>query len=255
MKILLVNDDGYQSKGILALARTLSKEHEVIICAPKEERSGYSQSITIFSPLLVKKVERQDDLPCVTYYVDGTPADCCRIALSALCPDVDLVVTGINAGYNVSVDVLYSGTVGCATEALLQGKRALAVSVGGSDTLRYDGACAWAKKIVESRIIEKMPETVLLSLNVPSISPEEIKGIVEAPLYMHTLSVKRHLTMKEAQDKDWVMTRFNHPMTEEGKVDTAWLSRGYATLTPINMDRTAQACLNEIHHALCNLDA
>ena len=254
MKLLLVNDDGWQHEGIQTLARVLSEKHEVVLCAPMGERSASSQSINVRSPLLVQKVTAHD-LPCTVYYVDGSPADCTRMALTEICPDADLVVTGINAGYNVSVDTRYSGTVGCAMEALLQGKPALAVSAGGHPPYLYLPAARIAEKVVSMHLAEKMPAGIMLSLNVPSIPENEIQGIRVAPLHMDTLSpIGHHLSVSENENRNWYLTRFNHPFTEEGDVDTAYLSKGYAIITPLSMDMTAYGALDELKSALLQFE-
>lgn len=122
MNILLTNDDGYNSQGILLLKKLLSKYGKVVICAPRVGMSAKSCSITLHTPVHVNKEE--DDV----FVCDGTPADCVSFALSSLSIDFDLVVSGINHGLNISLDTMYSGTIGACLEALKFFKPTFAVS-------------------------------------------------------------------------------------------------------------------------------
>jgi 5'-nucleotidase len=126
MRILLSNDDGFQALGIRVLNERLrARGHETFVVAPNEEKSGNSHAMSFFLPLMVKRIDP------TTYSVHGTPADCVALALSDIMKDTkpDLVISGINNGYNVGRDINYSGTVGAATEGALEGHRAIAVSM------------------------------------------------------------------------------------------------------------------------------
>ena len=117
MRILLVNDDGIFAEGINILAKELTKNHEVYICAPKGEQSGMSQALSVGIPLRVK-VENLPISVKKAFSIDGRPADCTKLALEVLLKDeqIDMVISGINKGANLGTDVLYSGTVGAALE-------------------------------------------------------------------------------------------------------------------------------------------
>jgi 5'-nucleotidase len=126
MRVLLSNDDGYSAPGIQILAKALKDAgHDVWIVAPNEEKSGNSHAISILRPLLTKQIEER------TFAVFGTPADAVAVGLAGVLKDCkpDVVISGINNGYNVGRDVNYSGTVGAATEAALEGYKAIAVSM------------------------------------------------------------------------------------------------------------------------------
>ena len=122
MNILLTNDDGYCSSGIKLLKNKLSKYGKVVIVAPKQAMSAKSVSITLGVPVEVKKVEED------VFYLDGTPADCVAFGLSSLNIDFDLVVSGCNDGFNISYDIMYSGTVGACLQALTYQIPAIAIS-------------------------------------------------------------------------------------------------------------------------------
>lgn len=132
MRILITNDDGYDSPGLMALARSLAPGHEIVIVAPDRDRSGASHSITVGRPLGAKSMGP------ASWSLDGSPVDCVRAGVLALCGDIqpDLVVSGINLGANLGTDILLSGTVGAARHACILGIPALAVSTPG-----YREAC------------------------------------------------------------------------------------------------------------------
>ena len=127
MRILVTNDDGINSNGLEILVKFAQKFGDVICIAPKEEQSGKSHCIVIKEPFTVEKCDDIVD-GVSTYVVDSTPADCVRIAKYFLLEEFDVVFSGINNGYNLGEDILYSGTVGAASEAILCGKKAIAFS-------------------------------------------------------------------------------------------------------------------------------
>src|SRR3954451_8235792 len=128
MLILLTNDDGIQAPGIVAMYRELVKLGEVHVVAPETVQSATGHGITITTPMLTQKVEIADGI--VGTAIDGRPADCVKIATARLLPrPPDLVVSGINSGANVGINVIYSGTVAAAIEAAFLGLPAIAVSL------------------------------------------------------------------------------------------------------------------------------
>lgn len=122
MKILLTNDDGYNSKGIILLKQKLTKYGSVIVCAPEGSMSAKSTSITLGTPIFVRKVNQD------TFAILGTPADCVAFGLTELNVKFDLVVSGCNHGLNISFDTMYSGTIGACQEALSMGVKSIAFS-------------------------------------------------------------------------------------------------------------------------------
>ena len=135
MKICITNDDGIFSEGLILLAEWAKKLGEVTIVAPKTQQSGKAHSIQIHEAFEVKQVEHPTGL--CAYSVDSTPADCVRVALAVLNDSFDLVLSGVNCGYNVGREITYSGTVGAALEAGTRKTKGIAVSTG-FDT--FDGA-------------------------------------------------------------------------------------------------------------------
>ena len=155
MRILITNDDGIRAHSLECVVQWAKKLGKVEIFAPKVEQSAKSHAIELYKPFEVLKVEREDGL--LAYSVDSTPADCVRIAVLGMKRKYDLVISGINNGYNVGLDILYSGTVSAATEAVLLGMKSIALSAY-PDT--YDEAMSHM-----DRIYDYMQKRDLFSLN------------------------------------------------------------------------------------------
>lgn len=176
MHILIANDDGIDSPGIAALAEIARELGEVTVVAPKAQCSGMSQHVTVFGSMELK--ERRD-FPVEgvrAFSFCGTPADCVRAALGYVCKErPDIVLTGINEGYNLGADILYSGTVGAATEAMSCGVRAAAFSAEELSDLR--AARVFIPGILKHIIEADIAPYELWNINIPSIDPRDIKGI------------------------------------------------------------------------------
>ncbi|HEY5191524.1 MAG TPA: 5'/3'-nucleotidase SurE, partial [Candidatus Deferrimicrobium sp.] len=178
-RFLLTNDDGIYARGLLALYQELSRDAECLIVAPEVEQSAVGHAITISRPLMVRKARKNGGF--LGYAVLGTPADCVKIGLGELAGEpVDLVVSGINRGANVGINVLYSGTVSAATEAAILGVPSLAISLDThDDEADYSAAARFARKMA-SFILENPLTHVALNVNVPAVPESEIKGVVVA---------------------------------------------------------------------------
>ncbi len=175
--ILISNDDGYDSPGIIALSRALKSFADVEIAAPATQQSAVGHAITVQMPLRARRFDLGKNH--AGWAIEGTPADSVKLAVSSLI-DVkpDLVVSGINHGMNTSINVIYSGTVSAATEGAILGFPSIAISHTSHDTgsdLR--GATEFAKKICKEVLIRGLPKGTLLNVNVPNVAPEEIKGV------------------------------------------------------------------------------
>ena len=181
MRILLSNDDGFNSLGIRTLFAQLSKEHEVIIFAPDENKSAASSSLTLTSSLEPVKVAEK------IYKVAGTPSDCAHLGLRGFFDsDFDLVVTGINFGANMGDDVVYSGTVAGAIEARFLGLPAIAFSLAtkimtphnqhNANNHNFLTAATIATKIINKINKIKIARGTILNVNIPDIKLNEIQG-------------------------------------------------------------------------------
>jgi 5'-nucleotidase len=178
MKILITNDDGINSKGIIALARRFKEMGEVIVVAPNKQMSATSHSITTNRPLRYKKYYIDDEF--FGYALDGTPADCVKFAVLALFEKKkpDIVLSGINYGRNTGINIMYSGTVAGATEGHLLKVPSFAVSLSSHDTeIECETAADYAFKIVEEAMKQDNKENLFLNINVPAVLKDQIKGI------------------------------------------------------------------------------
>lgn len=176
MRALLTNDDGIFAKGIEALYLSLIQEHEVVVVAPETEQSAVGHAITFLNPLRVKPVQRNNSF--FGYALDGTPADCVKIAMTELMkPPPQVVVSGINMGANVGVNVIYSGTVSAATEAALLGAPSVAVSIDAFNATDFSAATNIVLKLLRTIEKEGLPSGVSLNVNVPNVPSDKVLGV------------------------------------------------------------------------------
>ncbi len=233
MTILLTNDDGIESEGVHLLAQELCKIAPVLVVVPDRERSGQSHSLTIGSPVQYKKRHESDEL-CI-YEAKATPADCVRLGLEKLDPSAGLVVSGINAGANVGLNIHYSGTVAAALEAAFGGRMGLAVSIASRAPKNFPGAASLAARLVrmmlesDDKPAEPSPPQVL-NLNFPDLPPDRIRGI---------LITREATTEKEtalvANDSSVVPDEFE---ADDIVLDSRAVAAGFASLTPLKIDLT-----------------
>jgi len=172
MNILLTNDDGIHAPGIRAMQRELqSRGHNVLLVAPAQERSGASHSITIHTPLCVEQPAPGE------WAVHGTPVDCVFLAKEAIVKDgIDLVISGVNGGQNMGQDLLYSGTVAAALEAMMMGWRAMAVSAFSHRDQNFESAAWHAAELVDHGIAGLIAPNEILNVNCPNLPREEVRG-------------------------------------------------------------------------------
>jgi len=172
MRILIANDDGYQSPGIGALHSAMKRLGETTVVAPDRNRSGASNSLTLTHPVQVR--QHAEDV----YAVEGTPADCVNIALSGLLKsDIDIVVSGINDGPNMGDDVLYSGTVAAAMEGRFLGHPAIALSMASHEPAHFETAAKIAEQLVARLVVAPLPADSILNVNVPDVAFERLGGM------------------------------------------------------------------------------
>jgi 5'-nucleotidase len=181
VKILLSNDDGYQSEGLATLALALSDLAELTIVAPDRNQSGASHSLTLETPLRVSRTREG------IYYVNGTPTDCVHLAITGLLEEEpDMVIAGINHGANLGDDVLYSGTVAAAVEGRFLGLPAIAVSLAGQKLQHFDTAGQAIRILLQKLEADPLPADTILNVNVPDIPFAEVRGFEATRLgYRH----------------------------------------------------------------------
>ncbi len=175
MRILISNDDGINAPGLRTLRKSLATMGEVLVVAPDRERSGTGHGITTYKPLRTQKVTFSDGT--YGWAVNGTPADCVKLAIEALMPEKpDIVVSGINLGANLGTDVLYSGTVSAAIEGLINDCPSVAISLASLESTDFSQAAYFASYIVPYLIdISREINRILININVPPGKPQGIK--------------------------------------------------------------------------------
>lgn len=173
MQILLTNDDGIYAPGLAALEHELQKLGDVTVVAPLTEQSGVGHSITYLTPLMARKVYSDSEANSQKrqrgWAVEGSPADCVKLAIAELCPQrPTLLVSGINSGLNAGINVLYSGTVAAAIEGAFFGITSVAVSLEYDDAARFDVAAQQAVPIIEQILAQPNSAKHLYNLNIPN---------------------------------------------------------------------------------------
>lgn len=246
MRLLLVNDDGINAKGLHALAKELEKHYDITIVAPDSEKSACGHSITISKPLVVKKVELQG-INSNAYSVTGTPADCVRIGMVKLVDrDIDMVVSGINIGANLGNDILYSGTVSAAIEAAINNIPSVAVSVQADKTFeKFSVAARYARKVLNLAQKNNSYNDVVLNVNVPGLPQKDIKGIkicrIGGRVYNHNYEKIKNST----EDVRFILNGQVNDL-HESDTDVHFLRAGYVTLTPLHYDLTNFKILRDV---------
>jgi 5'-nucleotidase len=235
-RILVTNDDGYRSEGIRALADALAPLGEVTIVAPIEEASAIGHALTLRRPLRLERIAER------VFAVDGTPTDCVNLAVTHVLPGLpDLVVSGINKGWNLGDDVTYSGTVAGALEAALLGTSGIAVSLRATrGDYDFGPSAAAAGAVAEAILRNPLPARTFLNVNLPTGEPRGFRVTVLATRNHVTSIAERHdpkgrpyYWIEEGED-EWL---------PHDRSDYQAVRDGYVSLTPLHPDLTA-------HHAL-----
>jgi len=242
IRVLLTNDDGVHSSGIVVLENAFSKIAEVTVVAPSREMSATSHSLTIHRPI------RYEEVGPRKFAVDGTPADCVLLALNYLLPvRPDLVVSGINKGPNLGRDIDYSGTVAAAIEAVFHDIPAFAISSATRTEFRFEEAAQFAVSLALKMRDEPLAAGILLNVNVP---PGEIMGV------RITCQGRRNIQNLVIEERDprgrkyfWFDQKFDPSQTDEDPgSDYAAIAARYVSMTPIKVDRTGCDLAETIAH-------
>jgi 5'-nucleotidase len=246
MRILLTNDDGIYAKGIEALHEELGCEHDVVVVAPETERSAVGHAITLTDPLRVKAIKRNGLF--FGYGVNGTPADCVKLAVEELLEEPpDMVVSGINLGANVGINVIYSGTVSAATEGAILGVPGIAVSVNAFKDPDFTPAARFILQLVRQVGQRGLPPHISLNVNVPALPAAEIKGVKVTRQGVTRFVEKFERRLDPRENVYYWQCGSTPPFEEDGDTDASALARGYITITPIHHDLTS----HEFLHMLC----
>lgn len=241
MLILVTNDDGVHSPGLLILAKALKKWGDVYIVAPDQEQSAVSHSLTLHRPLLVEKLKER------IFAVNGTPTDCVNLAVHGLLPGrPDLVVSGINKGANMGDDITYSGTVSAAFEAAIMGLPAFAVSMAARENFKFETAARFAAKLGGYIIKNGLRKDTLLNVNVPNLPYDEVKGvkITGAGRRVYAGSVLERVDPR-GKKYYWIGGEVEN-WEKNPDADHEAVKRGYISVTPLKLDLTDKDSLETI---------
>jgi 5'-nucleotidase len=235
-RILVTNDDGYRSDGLIVLADALSALGEVTVVAPMTEKSAIGHALTLRHPLRLEAIGGR------VFGVDGTPTDCVNIAVTQIFKGLpDLVVSGINKGWNLGDDVTYSGTVAGALEGALLGTAAIAVSLQATrGEYDFSHAARAAAMFAEALLERPLPARTFLNINAPGGKPKGCRVTVQAKRN-HVTAVAARRDPK-GREYFWIEEGQN-AWEPHDRSDYQAVRDGYVSVTPLHPDLTAHDAL------------
>lgn len=244
MKILVTNDDGVGAAGILTLARAASHLGEVILVGPDRERSACGHSLTMRDPLRVKKSTLEG---FETYAVNGVPTDCVNIGREMF--EVDLVLSGINHGPNLGIDVTYSGTVAGAIEGALNGIRSISVSLAlfvEEAPMHLETAESWLRENLGWMTQLEIPSNTFLNINIPSVLPENLRGHRFVPT-----GERVYEDRIERREDPWGRVYYwqggvASMIDGQPGTDVEAIREGFVSITPLSTDWTDRQALTRL---------
>jgi 5'-nucleotidase len=242
IRILVTNDDGVHSKGIIALAKALNEIGEVFVVAPDRERSAVAHSLTLHRPLRVEKLKKN------FYAVDGTPADSVHLGVNAILPQrPQLVVSGINKGGNLGDDITYSGTVSAAFEGTLLGIPSFAISLVSTSRFKFHTAARFSVRVARHILRKGLPKDTLLNINVPNLEEGEIKSyqITQQGRWVHDGSGVVEKKDPRGKKYYWIG---GAPLVfdRRGNTDFEAVTNSHISITPLHLDLTNYSALQQL---------
>jgi len=244
MEILITNDDGILAEGLTVLRRSLEPIGKVWVVAPERERSGASHALTLHRPLRVRRLEE------TVFSVDGTPTDCvllaCRGMPELLEARIDLVVSGINHGLNVSDDITYSGTVAAATEGLMLSRPSIAISSEAVAPGAFAAAGEVARILAATVARKGLPPGIMLNVNVPEGRFNQLHGyrITSLGRPAHRGQVFRK-TDPRGRPYYWIGEERPDREPAAG-CDEEAVRAGHVSITPLHLDLTDHAAMTAL---------
>ncbi|HJX33942.1 MAG TPA: 5'/3'-nucleotidase SurE [Desulfatiglandales bacterium] len=239
MKLLLTNDDGIHAPGLRALYAELNRDFNLSVVAPETEMSAVGHAITLDSPLRVREVYKNGSF--FGFGVSGTPADCVKIAVQELLQGPpDIIISGINLGANVGVNVLYSGTVSAATEGAFLGIRSAAISLSTRKNPDFTFAARFSREIIRFITENNLKNGTALNVNIPAIPADSIKGISITRQGIGRLKEKFERRI-DPRGNVYYWLSGEIPVKEEiHDSDCSALKEKRITITPITFDLTCE---------------
>ncbi len=250
--ILLTNDDGIHAEGLRYLLTAAEKIGQVSIVAPESEQSAVGHSITLYDPIKAHEITRSGIF--YGYGISGTPADSVKLALYSLLPRrPDLVISGINNGANLGINVLYSGTVSAATEAAILGVPSMAVSLDAKKEPPFEWALPHVQTLARWVINNGLPHGVALNINIPALPPDRIKGfkVTKQGLSRFNESFERREDPR-GNHYYWLSGQATADETDE-RIDIVAVKAGYISITPLYYDLTDHSHTEDLVCALTKI--
>lgn len=255
MRILISNDDGIASPGLLKTAEKLCVDHEVYVIAPDRERSAAGHSLTLHKPLRIEEVDIGIKV-AKAWSTTGTPGDCVKIGISSILDKKpDLIISGINLGPNLGADIIYSGTVSAALEGAVLGYPSIAASLFGSGTFT-DASFEYPAEFLANfmnKIAEiKFPKKTILNLNFPAVDKSEIAGIqiTKTGTRMYTDQYEKRIDPR-GKTYYWLAGEFISAGEEEG-TDINAVMNNKISITPVTFELTHKSIMPELEQAFCD---
>ena len=240
-RILLTNDDGIHSDGLIKLEEALREVGDVYTVAPASEMSGASHSLTLARPLRIRRIDDRH------WTVDGTPTDCVTLALNKILPADELpqiCVSGINHGGNLGDDATYSGTVAGALEATILGVPGLAFSLVARENYNFTESACFAVTAVRKVLAEGLPEGTLLNINIPR---GEVKGVrvTRQGIKNARPVISEHIDPR-GKPYFWIGEEYFGSTEADDGTDYKAIEQGYISVTPLRSDMTDHRALAAI---------
>ena len=242
------NDDGITAPGIRNLIEVIKTVGEVIVVAPDKPQSATGHAITINNTLYLDKISKENDA-ITEYSCSGTPVDCVKLAVNEILKmKPDLCVSGINHGSNSSINVIYSGTMSAAVEAGIEGIPAIGFSLLDYNwNADFEPAKTFIKKIVMETLEKKLPQGVVLNVNIPNLKEKEIKGI-KICRQAKALWVEKFDKRQTPFGKDYYWLSGEFVNQDKGDDTDEWaLENGYISVVPVQFDLTAHHTIQELN--------
>jgi 5'-nucleotidase len=247
MLILLTNDDGIQAPGILAMYRELTSLGDVMVIAPETAQSATGHGITLSAPLLTSRVSIENGFTGIA--VDGRPADCVKLAFAQLLPrQPDLVVSGINAGANVGINVIYSGTIAAAIEAAFLGTPAIATSLFLRSHVPVDFARAarLSRQTIDQILARGLTAGQVASINIPALQSDEPPAGTKIVRQCTRPWVDTYQRRQDPRGRDYFWNSSVYKLGDtEADTDVAALRDKFITVTPLQFDLTEHSLLKQ----------
>ena len=245
MFALLTNDDGIYAPGLAALEEAVNDDFETLVVAPSTEQSGVGHGITFLSPLTAKEVFRGEKQR--GWAVDGSPADAVKLGVSEICPQrPDLIISGMNAGLNAGINVLYSGTVAAAIEGSFFGITSIAVSLEWDDQMNFDKAALIASGLVKQLLSLHPPAGSLFNINIPTaalVGSPDVR-VVPMSVARYGEAFERRVDPR-GRNYYWASNDPPPPLSSK-ESDVTALADGAITITPLEYDLTHWERLEEL---------